>query len=190
MSQHSVDIGVFLTPLLQATRCQECSCDGMSVTESGKRGLASTFSVACRNCGWTLYLPTSSRTATGTIEVNRRAVYAFRQIGQGLTGIEKCCGTMNMPPPMSYNSYSEHVKGLNVSTSAVAEKTMADAAMDIRSAANRQPENNASDPPVHCSVYVDGSWQRRGYCSLNGIVTAMSLPEEIDRPGKVLDVAV
>ena len=63
---------------------------------------------------------------------------------------------------------------------------MADAAMDIRSAA----ETSASDPPLRCSVSVDGSWQRRGYCSLNGIVTAMSLPEDIDRPGKVLDVAV
>lgn len=57
-----VDIGVFLVPLLNNTRCQECYCEGLSVRESGKLGLASTLHVSCRNCGWTFALPTSSRT--------------------------------------------------------------------------------------------------------------------------------
>lgn len=67
---------------------------------------------------------------------------------------------------------------------------MAEAAMELHVAANRQPENVATDPPLSCTVSLDGSWQRRGYSSLNGIVTAMSVPEDVEMPGKVLDVAV
>ena len=36
---------------------------------------------------------------------------------------------------------------------------------------------------VNCEVSVDGSWQKRGQSSLNGVVTAMS-------DGKCLDVHV
>ena len=61
-------------------------------------GLASTFNVSCPKCGWTLALPTSSRTVGGVIEVNRRAVYGFLQIGQGLTGMQKLCGTERATP--------------------------------------------------------------------------------------------
>ena len=96
-----------------------------------------------------------------------------------------------MPPPMSYKSYSEHVNGLNISASVVAEKTATGAASDLHISAGRQPESATStDPPLSCSVSVDGSWQRRGYSSLNGIVTALSLPDDVETPGKVLDVAV
>ena len=36
---------------------------------------------------------------------------------------------------------------------------------------------------VDTSASCDGSWQRRGYSSLNGVVTAMSMAN-----GKVLDI--
>ncbi|GBO40547.1 hypothetical protein AVEN_147217-1 [Araneus ventricosus] len=46
---------------------------------------------------------------------------------------------------------------------------------------------NADDPvpSVKCSVSVDGTWQRRGYSSLNGVVIAISILS-----GKVIDMEV
>ncbi|GBM11618.1 hypothetical protein AVEN_213137-1 [Araneus ventricosus] len=46
---------------------------------------------------------------------------------------------------------------------------------------------NADDPvpSVKCSVSVDGTWQRRGYSSLNGVVNAISILS-----GKVIDMEV
>lgn len=42
-----------------------------------------------------------------------------------------------------------------------------------------------SDAPVKCGVSVDGTWQRRGFSSLNGCVTAVSIDT-----GKILDLEV
>ena len=44
-------------------------------------------------------------------------------------------------------------------------------------------DHNDSTSIVDTSVSCDGSWQRRGYSSLNGVVTAISMTN-----GKVLDI--
>ncbi|GBM33638.1 hypothetical protein AVEN_274299-1 [Araneus ventricosus] len=46
---------------------------------------------------------------------------------------------------------------------------------------------NSDDPvpSVKCGVSVDGTWQRRGYSSLNGVVSALSILS-----GKVIDMEV
>ena len=80
---------------------------------------------------------------------------------------------MNMPKPMTQNNFDKIVKTVSHCAKAVARETMNDAAEEIREL----------DPNiVDTSVSVDGSWQRRGFSSLNGVVTAISMDT-----GKVLD---
>ncbi|GFT67727.1 uncharacterized protein TNCV_271321 [Trichonephila clavipes] len=67
-------------------------------------------------------------------------------------------------------------KKLEFAASNVACNTMKEAALEIRS-------NETDTEFSQCGVSVDGTWQRRGYSSLNGCVSVISIDS-----GKVLDV--
>ena len=60
----------------------------------------------------------------------------------------------------------------------VAEETFQDAATEIR-----MKKSAASDQVLDIGVSNDGSWQRRGYSSMNGFVATISMDV-----GKVLDI--
>ena len=88
---------------------------------------------------------------------------AFREIVKGHKGLQTFCGYMNMPPPMADVTYNETVKSrLHPAYVDVARKNMKDAAEEYH-------ENTVCDTAVSC----DGTWQRRGFASLNGVVTAV-----------------
>ena len=62
----------------------------------------------------------------------------------------------------------------------VAEESMSKVALHMKEekSAKKHPDN----PTVTlCDVSVDGTWQRRGYSSLNGVVTAVSHGMWLDR---------
>ncbi|GFT42249.1 uncharacterized protein TNCV_4921371 [Trichonephila clavipes] len=67
-------------------------------------------------------------------------------------------------------------KKLEFVASNVACNTMKEAALEVRS-------NETDTEFSQCGVSVDGTWQRRGYSSLNGCVSVISIDS-----GKVLDV--
>ncbi|GFU99860.1 uncharacterized protein TNCV_146301 [Trichonephila clavipes] len=48
-----------------------------------------------------------------------------------------------------------------------------------------EKQQNLSSDIVKCGISVDGTWQRRGYTSMNGCVAAISIDT-----GKVLDIEV
>ncbi|GFT08203.1 hypothetical protein TNCV_3481521 [Trichonephila clavipes] len=48
-----------------------------------------------------------------------------------------------------------------------------------------EKKQNLSSDIVKCGISVDGTWQRRGYTSMNGCVAAISVDT-----GKVLDIEV
>ncbi|GFV10017.1 uncharacterized protein TNCV_4129521 [Trichonephila clavipes] len=67
-------------------------------------------------------------------------------------------------------------KKLEFAASNVACNTMKEAALEIRS--------NKTDTEIsQCGMSVDGTWQRRGYSSMNGCVSVISIDS-----GKMLDV--
>ena len=48
------------------------------------------------------------------MEVNVRSVYVMRRIGVGHGGLQKSCGTMNMPPPVAVKNYNKFADKLAV----------------------------------------------------------------------------
>ena len=38
-------------------------------------------------------------------DINYRAVYAARTVGQGYAGLENFCGMLNLPKPMTNNNF-------------------------------------------------------------------------------------
>ena len=81
---------------------------------------------------------------------------------------------MNMPPPIRAHSYDEASNKIRDAAEKVAKSSMIAAASDVKATDGKG-----------IGVTVDGTWQRRGFSSLNGIVAAIAVTN-----GNVLDVEV
>ena len=101
----------------------------------------------------------------------------MRSLGQVYCGIEKFTAHMNLPPPMTQYNYDKVVKTIEKAVYDVAEDSMKDAADELR--------GDSQEKFIDVDISGDGSWQRRGYSSLNGAVTTISL-----QTGKILDIEV
>ena len=132
--------------------------------------------ISCRSlsCRWEKSFYTNNtveRDGRGAnpFDVNLRAIMAFREIGKGHKGLQTFCGYMNMPPPMAYERVKSRLHPAHVD---VARQNMKDAAEELcREVSEEYHENTVCDTAVSC----DGTWQRRGFASLNGVVTAVSI---------------
>ena len=105
----------------------------------------------------------------------------MRRIGNGYTGMKRFLVLMNHPAPMTEKNYRKVNKIYRYSAKEVADKIMKEAALELRS------NNNSNDELgiVDTGVSVDGTWQKRGFTSLNGAVAAISTDT-----GRILNVEV
>ena len=81
-----------------------------------------------------------------------------------------------MPKPMTKNNYTKLVTPITEACTVVARKSMQDAVKEIKL-------NGKGDTVIDTSISCDGSWQQRGFSSLNGFVSLISMDS-----GKVIDV--
>ncbi|GFW87336.1 transposable element Tcb1 transposase [Trichonephila clavipes] len=86
---------------------------------------------------------------------------------KGFARAFKLCSTLNLPR-LTKTVYKE-TKLLKV-VQDVAEESMIKAATEIV-----EKKQNLSSDIVKCGISVDGTWQRRGYTSMNGCVAAISV---------------
>lgn len=107
-------------------------------------------------------------------ETNLRFVYAMRSVGVGVAESQTFSAIMNLPPPPL--KFVTHIKALVDMLQPVAEDSM-------NNAAKEAIEENSGCKKI--AAAFDGTWQKRGHTSLNGIVTATSFDT-----GKVIDVEV
>ena len=109
-------------------------------------------------------------------DVNIRYVLAYREIGKGHAAMETVNGYMNMPPPMAIRAYTYIVKNvLHDRYVKCAKDSMQDAALEIRKDILR--EEYTDEKVVDVDISADGTWQKRGYASLNGAVTIISIDD-------------
>ena len=102
----------------------------------------------------------------------------MREIGWGYSALDKLCGYLNLSPPMHVNAFKETQKTVLDVYNTVALQSMTDAADERQ---ENKDEQGISDVTVSC----DGSWQKQGHSSLNGVMTAISSDS-----GKCLDYCV
>jgi len=171
-----IDLSI-LKEIIELFCCPVCKHDGhVSIVEnkSKRKGLASFLEIKCINCNFEFKSYTSKGIEGNlqAMEVNYRSVYAMRRCGGGQKALQKFCGVMNMPPPVARKSYKNILTKLGVASEKVAKCSMVQAAVDTK-------ENGETD----IGVSFDGTWQKRGYSSLNGVGAAISVST-----GKVIDV--
>lgn len=171
-----VDVNILSQLILDNVMCQHCfgvQCVSVVEDKSARKGLATNLSVICSKCNVGASCMTS-KIANKGYDVNLRLAYGMRCIGRGQKAARTLCAVMNLPPP---SAKFERYYGLLLG----AVKEVAESSM--KSAAEESIVENDGDRDIVAAF--DGTWQKRGHTSLNGVVTATSVDT-----GKVLDVEV
>ncbi|GFX73789.1 uncharacterized protein TNCV_4291051 [Trichonephila clavipes] len=156
--------------------CKMCNSGlDMQVFFKGKSGLAITFVLKCFACPYRVEFSSSNfHEETQIATINTRFVYAMRSIAKGAEAGRMFCGVMNLPqPPTRFSPYGKRI--LNAAKLAYDNS--------IQNATKKAICENEGNKNI--AVAVDGTWQKRGYTSLNGIVTVTSIDT-----GKVIDVDI
>ncbi|GFT50909.1 uncharacterized protein TNCV_1195111, partial [Trichonephila clavipes] len=176
-----IDIPLF-SSVLKHVLYVKCKKQGINIKFGRQiQGLATELLICCEFCG--LIQPLLNTRFTNTVvnkkdtkmyEVNTRLAYAMRSVGKGEAAAKVFCGVMNLPPPPK--RFYESLHALNNATEKVAKVSMALAAAETLSFNNGNP---------HVPVAIDGTWQKMGHTSLNGVVTAVSVDT-----GKVVDAEI
>lgn len=179
-----LDISV-LSAVFHLLCCPVCKHGRVKLQEDSgaKMGFASPFVLKCENqkCKFFEKFYSSSKIeGSQAFEVNRRIVLATRSTGIGHQALAKFACVMNMPPPMNGNSYRDHVAVVKSAAQAVCKQSMANAVEEVKTFYEPQEDGN-----FDIGVSGDGTWRKRGYSSLYGVVTALSTIT-----GKVVDVEV
>ena len=155
-------------------RCKFCNSDNsIEIFEntSGRKGLASKIVFMCSVCASESSGYSSGLNNKRCYNINTRLVYAMRCIGKGFQAAETFCAIMDLPPPPRFDRHNKLLGGSLKEVSSISMQNAAKEAIEL------------NDGNVNIPASFDGSWQKRGHTSLNGIVSAMSVDS-----GKVIDI--
>ena len=177
------DVSILQRVLLASAVCKACLKGSLHLFERPSGcGMARTLVLQCANnaCRAFTELPTSDKIVSGKArfsDINRWSALAMRIIGRGRASLTKFCAVMNMPGPVAKKSFATHVKQIACVSQQVAEAEMKKAVKEVR-ALNDATEGEIVDIAVSC----DGTWAKRGFQSLYGMVSAIEV-----QTGKVVD---
>ena len=140
-----------------------------------KQGLSCKLEFSYTDCSWSHSFCTSKKVSKASAaktpcDVNNMcAIIALRENGKGYAGLESVCGYMNLVPAMNVNSFNKSMGDIISSYKQCAEDKMNSAAENVRQMNNEITVDN--ETIVDIVVSSDGTWQKRGHDSLNGVVT-------------------
>lgn len=171
-----VNLAALMSAISGCVVCRVCGSD-VKILETSKRGLGFKVIVSCSKCDIKSF-PASPFIKNG-YEINRRFAFVMRILGIGLQGMKKFCAFMDMPAPIFHSFYDSLIDTISIATKAVSTLSMKKAALEEK---ERSSENKQTDG---LTVSGDGSWRKRGFSSLYGIVTLIGW-----HTGKVIDFIV
>ncbi|GFX07120.1 uncharacterized protein TNCV_4268721 [Trichonephila clavipes] len=168
-----IDLNVINDIFNNIAKCRYCDrsfCFDVAENKSNCKGLATSVSATCKYCG-SGHASMTSNTMSDGYEVNLRFVYGMRCIGIGKSSAQIFCALMNLPlPPAKFERlYTPIFKALET----VSSRSMVNSVIE----AVIKNEHNKN-----IAIALDGTWQKRGHSSKNGVVTATSLDN-----GRVID---
>ena len=153
---------------------------------SSRAGLMSNLSLNCSACKESSQLLTSGNiTKRGkSYDVNRRAVYHSLESGTGYEGLASFCGVMNMPC-ISTRAYYKQVDSILEVLEDEAREELTSAGQWLRQLILQEDDELENTATLDAAVSFDGTWAKRGFTSLTGVVFAISVDS-----GEVLDYHV
>lgn len=157
--------------------CKKCKSN-ITFSEASNRGLGFKVVVACETCGPN-YINASPLLNNHAYDINRRITFAMRLLGVGLHDIIKFCAFMDLPRPIFHSFYNTIVFSISVATAVVRLKLTKRAAAEEKKICAKKGHTDG------ISVSGDGTWRKRGFSSLFGLVTLIGWYTD-----KVFDVQV
>ncbi|GFY25182.1 uncharacterized protein TNCV_2483031 [Trichonephila clavipes] len=161
------DIEILMS-IFSIPSCPVCYNQELYLIEDSRLCLQSNLCLKCKNCSFTKGFTSTSKVNNLNI-INLLFVFGMRIIGKGFSAGKKLFSMLNIPYP-SKCTYRQHEIKLLHAASQAANNSMLESAKSIAECSNE------------CGVSVDGTWQKRGYSSLNGCVSTISVDS-----GKILD---
>ena len=156
--------------------CPECNSKNVELIDklSFRMGYAHKLNLNCHDCPYSIWSFTSPECAQSEniqgrhkFEVNVLAVIAFREVRKGhesMTNVSRCLNTFSITET-TYHALNNSLCKVYHET---ASTSMQEAVSDIKATSNDKTKL------TNCRVSVDGTWQKRGFSSLNGVVTAIN----------------
>lgn len=163
-----------LSEVLVCCRCHK----PVKFTEASKQGLGFKLVVNCEDCN-PVFIDSCPKINNKAYEINRRIIFTMRLLGIGINGIQKFCAFMDLPRPVFQKSYHDIMIHICNMAKSVCSFSMKKAVEEEKVKTEEQNENRG------ITVSGDGSWRRRGFSSLFGIVSLIGW-----FTGKVLDVNI
>lgn len=172
-----IDIDLFFSVIEDFVSCGKCSGPNIKFKEEQITGLNSVFSITCLSCGWNVELRNGEKIGKDqkVAEINRRSVFAFKTLGLGHSALKQFCALMDLPPPVSAPSFGASVDQMELASQSVAQESM------MRAAAEEEEKTGNNK----VTVSGDGTWHKRGFTSVHGVVSLIGL-----LTGKVIDFIV
>jgi len=112
-------------------------------------------------------------------EVNRQMILVMRLLGIDINGIKKFCAFMDFLRLVFQKSYDEIINHISVAAETVSSFSMKKAVSEEKEISSLKGESRG------ITVSSDGSWRKREFSSLYGIISLIAW-----YTGKVIDVAV
>jgi len=176
MSYCIIQFALVFSNLQTILKCKQCNED-VTFTQYAQRGLGFKISVQC-SCGETLI--NSCPMIDNAYEINRRFVFAMRLIGIGIHGIKNFCGLMDFGQGFNITTYYRTIENISV-----AVKTVFDIVISKAVSEEKTLNSQAGYPQNELAVSGDGSWSKRGFSSLLGLVSLIG-----KYSNKILDIVV
>ena len=181
-----------LRSLCRKMKCSKCfskkSGFQLLVNEKKRHGLAMELYVKCVHCFTILDVETSTKLGNGVFDVNRRATLACNSVKGGRQALANFYGIMNLPPPVTCRAFNNDLKKSAGAVREKANEVMLQASERIRTITIcENPQLDKEDPTlaVPVAVSVDGTWQKRGFSSKNGVVFVIA-----NGTGEIIDAEV
>lgn len=169
---------------LMSITCTVCDVSSGVAEEEVVSGFTSRFIVRCHVCSAILANFPSSRKQEKLYDVNKRMVLAMRANGLGYSGVQKLCRDLNMPC-MSSNTFARYHRSVKRGVKVCSEEWKKEVGAIVRSAYEEADPQNVGKDIIDISVSYDGTWQKRGFSSHNGVAVVIDC-----LTGLVLDYCV
>ncbi|KAL8563508.1 hypothetical protein ACOMHN_066175 [Nucella lapillus] len=166
---------------LSGALCPECKKPSLRVTEGGpglRMGSACLLELQCLTCGKLSADRMSKK--TGTVHtgynINLRIVTASTANGIGFQQAKHFSALMGMPPPMNEKTWYGLKKRVHSGAKCAADKHLQEAGEQVRATyMDMYLGVSDEDGVLDISISIDGSWQKRGHQSHNGVVTVIDM---------------
>ena len=185
MEPYKIFSNAFVLSLLKFVSCSKCNVVGDCILKEGNReGLSCFYELFCNTCKSSFFSSVSSPMAnkdTRLRDINTRFIYACKNSG---VNYEQACtflSDLNLPHPIARSNFQTGINRL----AKACETAMEEHKCLIKNLVRRSNANGDSvldddfvlddESVVDIKVSFDGSWQKRGHTSHNGVATAIDV---------------